>query len=87
MLQLSQIVSALSVETEESEKNDLLNLKSNLQELIDLTKENLEKLEGIGRTESPDIIEIFNSKENDKTDRLANEYALFKVINLSRFSV
>ncbi|KAF7403667.1 hypothetical protein HZH68_006461 [Vespula germanica] len=76
--QLSQIVSALSMETEESDKNDLLNLKSNLQELIDLTKENLEKLEGIGRAESPDIIEISNGEENDKTDPLANEYALFK---------
>lgn len=73
------------METEESDKNDLLNLKSNLQELIDLTKENLEKLEGIGRAESPDIIEISDGKENDKTDPLANEYALFKVINLPTF--
>ncbi|KAI4501267.1 hypothetical protein M0802_003640 [Mischocyttarus mexicanus] len=78
--QLSQIVSALSMETKESEKNDLLNLKSNLQELINLTRENLEKLEGIDN-ESANISESKDNDDddaNDENDPLANEYALFK---------
>ncbi|XP_043500438.1 zinc finger CCCH-type with G patch domain-containing protein [Polistes fuscatus] len=78
--QLSQIVSALSMETKESDKNDLLNLKSNLQELIDLTKENLEKLEGIDAENSnmTESKENDEDDENDENDPLANEYALFK---------
>lgn len=75
--ELSQIVSALSVATEKFDKDDLSNLKSNIQELIDLTKENLEKLEGMTAKDT-NVIEISDSEEDDKDDPLANEYALFK---------
>ncbi|KAK2584135.1 hypothetical protein KPH14_006569 [Odynerus spinipes] len=75
--QLSQVVTALSMATEQADKDDLSNLRSNIQELIDLTKENLEKLEGI-TTENTNVIEISDSEEEDKDDPLATEYALFK---------
>lgn len=74
--QLSQVATALSMATEKSDKDDLSNLKSNIQELINLTKENLEKLEGIA-AESTNVIEI-SDNDDDKNDLLASEYALFK---------
>lgn len=61
---------ALSANPKGPDRDNLLSLQSDIQELINLTKENLESLE---KEENDDS----TNEENDPLDR---EYALFKVI-------
>lgn len=74
-MQLSQIDVTLSATSIGPDRDNLLSLKSDIEELISLTKENLQNLEG------SDIINK-NRDENsdDETENLLDkEYALFKV--------
>lgn len=66
--QLSQVQIALSANPKGPDRDNLLSLQSDIQELINLTKENLESLE---KEENDDS----TNEENDPLDR---EYALFK---------
>ncbi|XP_017755554.1 PREDICTED: zinc finger CCCH-type with G patch domain-containing protein [Eufriesea mexicana] len=73
--QLAQVQATLSVTTQEADRENLLSLQSDIQELITLTKESLQGVE----TYSEDL----DDDEDDDTDNvrddpLAIEYALFK---------
>lgn len=74
-MQLSQVDVTLSATSIGPDRDNLLSLKSDIEELISLTKESLQNLEG------NDIINK-NRDENsdDETENLLDkEYALFKV--------
>ncbi|XP_051167034.1 zinc finger CCCH-type with G patch domain-containing protein [Leptopilina boulardi] len=66
--QLSQVEIALSTTPKGPDKDNLLSLQSDIQELINLTKENLESLETVENKKD----------ENSTNDPLDREYALFK---------
>lgn len=70
--QLSQVEIALSLATDGLDKDNLLSLRSDIQELINLTKESLRCAK--------------TSKSNEEAaDPLADEYALFKVRTCPKF--
>ncbi|XP_003699862.1 zinc finger CCCH-type with G patch domain-containing protein [Megachile rotundata] len=72
--QLTQVQATLSTTTEETDRNNLLSLQSDIQELITLTKESLQSIEmaDVGNTSK------FEDSGNEDDDPLAREYALFK---------
>ncbi|XP_076281491.1 zinc finger CCCH-type with G patch domain-containing protein isoform X1 [Lasioglossum baleicum] len=72
--QLAQVQSTLSSTAEGPDRENLLSLKSDIEELIDLTKESLQSIES-GDTENDSSTEILS---DDDDDPLAKEYALFK---------
>lgn len=67
---------ALSVTPKGPDKDNLLSLQQDIQELINLTKENLESLEN-GENDKDEDSENLDNQNEDPMDR---EYALFKVI-------
>ncbi|KAG7208275.1 hypothetical protein KM043_014518 [Ampulex compressa] len=73
-LQLAQVQTALSTTSKEPDRENLISLKSDIEELITLTKESLQNLkqsnEG-SKTRDED-------SDNEDDDPLAEEYALFK---------
>jgi len=74
-LQLSQVDVTLSATSIGPDRDNLLSLKSDIEELISLTKESLQNLEGHGTINK-------NTDENsdDEAENLLDkEYALFKV--------
>lgn len=71
---------SLSATTERSDRDDLLSLKSDIQELINLTRESLQRVETIETVRPENGSEIESLSDGD--DPLAKEYALFKVIFL-----
>lgn len=72
--QLSQVQIALSVTPKGPDKDNLLSLQQDIQELINLTKENLESLEN-GENDKDEDSENLDNQNEDPMDR---EYALFK---------
>lgn len=67
----------LSVTQKGPERENLLSLKSDIEELISLTRESLQSLEG-NNSENKD--EHDENEDSDNTeDPLDKEYALFKV--------
>lgn len=73
-LQLTQVQTTLSTTVHEGDRNNLLSLKSDIEELINLTKESLQSLESTTVENKSDI----DSLDEDDEDPLAKEYALFK---------
>ncbi|CAK9821789.1 Zinc finger CCCH-type with G patch domain-containing protein [Anthophora retusa] len=71
--QLAQVQATLSVTTQEADRNNLLSLQSDIQELITLTKESLQGVES-----ADDDLDDDNDIDIDDDDPLAKEYALFK---------
>lgn len=74
-MQLSQVDVTLSATSIGPDRDNLLSLKSDIEELISLTKESLQNLEGHGTINK-------NTDENsdDEAENLLDkEYALFKV--------
>lgn len=67
--QLSQVNLALSVTEEGSEKDDLLTLKGDIEQLIELTEENLAKVEATQKNEQPST--------SSQSDPMNLEYDLF----------
>lgn len=61
---------------QETDRDNLLSLQSDIQELINLTKESLQSVEmaNVGNTSK------LEDSSNEDEDPLAKEYALFKVI-------
>lgn len=72
--QLFQVQQAL-LSADGSDRNDLLSLQSDLQELIQLTKESVQGSEDVTAHGST------NSNQGSKND-LDDEYDLFKVLSL-----
>lgn len=77
--QLAQVQATLSVTTQEADRENLLSLQSDIQELITLTKESLQGVE----TSSEDLDDDDDDDDDvdgddDMDDPLAKEYALFK---------
>lgn len=80
-LQLSQVDTTLSTTLKGPDRDNLLSLKSDIEELISLTKESLQNLEGNVENKNE------NDNPNDKTkDLLDREYALFKVYLRNNYS-
>lgn len=74
-MQLSQVDTTLSATPIGSDRDNLLSLKSDIEELISLTKESLQNLEG-----DSTINKNRDDNSDDKTENLLDkEYALFKV--------
>ncbi|XP_076756222.1 zinc finger CCCH-type with G patch domain-containing protein [Xylocopa sonorina] len=71
--QLAQVQATLAVTTQEPDRENLLSLQSDIQELITLTKESLQGVE----TSSEDLDDD-DDDDDDIDDPLAKEYALFK---------
>ncbi|XP_017789428.1 PREDICTED: zinc finger CCCH-type with G patch domain-containing protein isoform X2 [Habropoda laboriosa] len=71
--QLAQVQTTLSVTTQEADRNNLLSLQSDIQELIALTKESLEGVES-----ADDDLDEYNDIDIYHDDPLAKEYTLFK---------
>ncbi|XP_076232478.1 zinc finger CCCH-type with G patch domain-containing protein [Calliopsis andreniformis] len=71
--QLAQVQASLLAKPQGTDREDLLSLKSDIQELINLTKENLQRLER-GNLENGSEVESLDNTN----DPLAEEYALFK---------
>ncbi|XP_012269744.2 zinc finger CCCH-type with G patch domain-containing protein isoform X1 [Athalia rosae] len=72
--QLAQVQIALSIATSGPDKENLLSLRSDIQELINLTRENLNSLKETSTTDN-------KSQDTDEADDpLAEEYALFKTV-------
>jgi len=64
----------LSITPKGPDRDNLLSLKSDIEELISLTKESLQRLEG------NDADKKIDDEESDEAeDSLDKEYALFKV--------
>lgn len=78
-MQLSQVQLALTTATEGHDKDNLLSLQSDIQELIELTKESLKTAEGKDTSENEDD-GLSDSQEEDDDDPMSKEYAMFKVI-------
>lgn len=70
-----QVQQAL-LSADESNRDDLLSLQSDLRELIQLTKESFQGVEDLTTQVSA------NSNQNSKSD-LDNEYDLFKVLPIN----
>lgn len=81
--QLAQVQATLSVTTQEADRENLLSLQSDIQELIALTKKSLQGVE----TSSEDLDDDDDDDDiddiDDMDDPMEKEYALFKVIFLS----
>ncbi|KAK0179792.1 hypothetical protein PV327_005510 [Microctonus hyperodae] len=75
--QLSQVQLALSATAEGHDKDNLLSLQSDIQELISLTKESLRSAEGKDTSENEDD-GLSDSEVDDEDDAMAAEYAMFK---------
>lgn len=73
LFQLSQVGEALKVCTNDSEKASLENLRCDLQELLDLTRETLNEPKGTTKADD----ECRNDNEDDVDDPYAQEMALF----------
>ncbi|XP_078045261.1 zinc finger CCCH-type with G patch domain-containing protein [Augochlora pura] len=80
--QLAQVQATLSSTAEGPDRENLLSLKSDIEELINLTKESLQSIES-GDTENDSSTEVISDDDDD--DPLAKEYALFKAA-LKKFS-
>lgn len=77
--QLAQVQATLSVTTQEADRENLLSLQSDIQELITLTKKSLQGVE----TSSEDLDDDDDDDvemDDDIEDPLEKEYALFKVV-------
>ncbi|XP_015433672.1 PREDICTED: zinc finger CCCH-type with G patch domain-containing protein [Dufourea novaeangliae] len=74
--QLAQVQATLSSSPEGTDRDNLLSLQSDIEELINLTKESLQSIES-GDTGNESSTEIL-SDDDDDDDPLAKEYALFK---------
>lgn len=75
-LQLSQVDTTLSATPVGPDRDNLVSLKSDIEELISLTKESLQSLEDGSINKNRDE----DSDNDDKTESLLDkEYALFKV--------
>ncbi|KAL0117440.1 hypothetical protein PUN28_010344 [Cardiocondyla obscurior] len=72
-IQLLQVETTLSTTSAGSDRDNLLSLKSDIVELISLTKENLQGLEGDVEKKNND-----DNPYNEQEDLLDREYALFK---------
>ncbi|XP_031849475.1 zinc finger CCCH-type with G patch domain-containing protein [Nomia melanderi] len=72
--QLAQVQATLSSTAEGTDRENLLSLQSDIEELINLTKESLQSIES-GDTGNESSTEILSDDDNDP---LAKEYALFK---------
>ncbi|KAK9310675.1 hypothetical protein QLX08_000011 [Tetragonisca angustula] len=75
--QLAQVQATLSVTTQEADRENLLSLQSDIQELITLTKKSLQGVE----TSSEDLDDDDDDDvemDDDMEDPLEKEYALFK---------
>lgn len=79
---MSQVQLALSATAEGHDKDNLLSLQSDIQELISLTKESLKSAEGKDTSENEDD-GLSDSEEDNEDDAMAAEYAMFKVLNIS----
>jgi len=64
----------LSITPKGPDRDNLLSLKSDIEELISLTKENLQRLEGNDTNKKND-----DEESDEAEDSLDKEYALFKV--------
>lgn len=76
-MQLSQVDTTLSTTPEGPDRDNLLSLKSDIEELISLTKESLQSLEGNVEEDDDDI--EYEDGDDIIEDPLDKEYALFKV--------
>lgn len=74
-VQLSQVDTTLSSTPVGPNKDNLLSLKSDIEELISLTKESLQSLEGNNAGDKGEDEDLDDKIE----DSLDKEYALFKV--------
>ncbi|XP_053987563.1 zinc finger CCCH-type with G patch domain-containing protein-like [Hylaeus volcanicus] len=72
--QLEQVQATLSATASRADRDNLLSLKSDIQELINLTKENLRSVE---TADIGNKLKLENLNDEDD-DPLAKEYALFK---------
>ncbi|KAH0951498.1 hypothetical protein HN011_002974 [Eciton burchellii] len=72
-IQLSQVDTTLSITPKGPDRDNLLSLKSDIEELISLTKENLQRLEGNDTNKKND-----DEESDEAEDSLDKEYALFK---------
>lgn len=75
-VQLLQVDTTLSTTPDGPDRDNLLSLKSDIEELISLTKESLQSLEGNNAGDDDSLDEDSDDKEEDPMDK---EYALFKV--------
>ncbi|XP_012542684.1 zinc finger CCCH-type with G patch domain-containing protein [Monomorium pharaonis] len=73
--QLSQVDTTLSITPKGPDKDNLLSLKSDIEELISLTKESLQRLEGENKNKNDSNSYNPDDKVEDLLDR---EYLLFK---------
>ncbi|XP_011861995.1 PREDICTED: zinc finger CCCH-type with G patch domain-containing protein [Vollenhovia emeryi] len=71
--QLSQVDTTLSTTPKGPDRDNLLSLKSDIEQLISLTRESLQNLEGEVENENED-----NNPDNRTDNLLDKEYALFK---------
>lgn len=71
LFQMSQVIEALKVCTNDTEKASLENLRCDLQEILDLTRETLHEQEG------PSKAGETNHNDDDVDDPYAQEMALF----------
>lgn len=69
-----QVDTTLSTMPKGPDRDNLLSLKSDIEELISLTKESLQNLEGDVENKNED-----NNPDNKMEDLLDKEYVLFKV--------
>ena len=72
--QLVQVQATLSTTTQGADRDNLLSLESDIQELINLTKESLQSVNA-GNVADESTMESLNDEDEDP---LAKEYALFK---------
>ncbi|XP_076674218.1 zinc finger CCCH-type with G patch domain-containing protein isoform X2 [Andrena cerasifolii] len=72
--QLVQVQATLSTTTQAADRDNLLSLESDIQELINLTKESLQSV-NTGNVVDESTMESLNDEDDDP---LAKEYALFK---------
>ncbi|CAL7947939.1 unnamed protein product [Xylocopa violacea] len=80
---LAQVQVTLAVTTQEPDRENLLSLQSDIQELITLTKESLHDVEtsseDLDDDDDADDDDVDNDDDDDDIDDpLAKEYALFK---------
>lgn len=82
LLQLSQVDTTLSTTPKGPDRDNLLSLKSDIEELISLTRESLQSLEGDVENTNED-----ESPNNVMENSLDREYALFKVSHIVRETI
>ncbi|XP_014295690.1 zinc finger CCCH-type with G patch domain-containing protein [Microplitis demolitor] len=74
--QLSQVQLALTTASEGHDKDNLLSLQSDIQELIALTKESLRSAEGKDTSDNED--DGLSDSQDEEDDPMGKEYAMFK---------